>query len=69
MIGTQGTNATATQACIEGMSAFGLAEDKDQGEEVISGLLQQAFINLLMPEAQLMRSICEAKANEVELPG
>ena len=35
----------AVEACIVGMTAFGLPEDKDQSNPVIAGLLQQAFIS------------------------
>lgn len=40
--------ASATRACLEGMAGFGLRADRDQGEPVISGLLQQAFIRMIV---------------------
>lgn len=40
--------ANATRICLEGMEAFGLNPDRDQGDQVISGLLQQAFIRMVV---------------------
>ncbi|PIA95733.1 hypothetical protein CB0940_10312 [Cercospora beticola] len=39
---------SAARACIQGMPAFGLPEGKDQAEPLISGLLQQAFIRVVV---------------------
>ncbi|EME85553.1 uncharacterized protein MYCFIDRAFT_150621 [Pseudocercospora fijiensis CIRAD86] len=47
-----GKYATAVQACIEGMPAFGLSEDKDQADALISGLLQHAFIRVVVNPLQ-----------------
>ncbi|GIZ48446.1 hypothetical protein CKM354_001150600 [Cercospora kikuchii] len=39
---------SAAHACIQGMPAFGLPDEKDQAEPLISGLLQQAFIRVVV---------------------